>query len=143
RLASPWARSPGRDSPTRARSRRKMPAKSANLVSKRSAHAPYAAVSRIQRSAPRPAVRGGAFRLIVDSHALFPIPLGIHRRRFQARCFFNPRLLCAISLGEFSLCLQPVLKVIAEQSALSATDLISAIQNLFDLQGLVNFVLAK
>ena len=64
-------------------------------------------------------------------------------RRFRVRCLFNSQVFCAISLGEFSLCLQPVLKVIAEQSAMGATDLISAIQNLFDLQSLANFVLGK
>src|ERR1700731_2028655 len=96
---------------SRARSRRKIPAKSADLVGKRSAHAPNAAVSRTQRSAPRPAARGGACCLIVDSQALFGIPLRIHMRRFRVRCFFNSQLFFAISLGEFSLCLQPVLKV--------------------------------
>src|SRR5467141_2567276 len=105
-----------------------MPAKSVDLAWKRSAHTATAA---------------GVSRLIVESKAFFAIPLLIPVRRFRVRCFFGLELVCTIPLGQFSLRLQPILKVITEQPAAGTTDLVGTVQYLFDPRSLVDCCLVK
>jgi len=57
--------------------------------------------------------------------------------------FFGLELVCTIPFGQFSLRLQPILKVITEQPAAGATDLVGAVHNLFDPRGLGDGSLVK
>src|ERR1700693_1958502 len=108
-----------------------------------SPHRKELAAPRIQKSSSRPAASAGISHLVVESKTLFTIPLWIPGLRFRVRYFFTPELGCAISPGQFSFRLQPVLQVIAEQSAASAVDLMGEGQNFFDLEGLADCLLAK
>jgi hypothetical protein len=80
---------------------------------------------------------------MVESKALLTTLLLILGQRFRRRFRLNLESLHLIPLDKFSLRLQPILKVITEQSAADAVNLISAIQNLFNLRSLVSWILAK
>jgi hypothetical protein len=57
--------------------------------------------------------------------------------------FVDLEMPSSISPDQFPFRLQPILEVITEQSAVSAVDLVRAIQNLFDLQCVADCIAVK
>jgi hypothetical protein len=101
------------------------------------------AVPTVRSIALTPAESVGILRLVVLSETFLAIPFLNPCIRFRVRRFFYLELPSSISPDQFPFCLQPIFQVITEQSAVSAVDLVRAIQNLFDLQRVADCISVK
>jgi hypothetical protein len=101
------------------------------------------AVPTMRSIALTPGGSAGILRLVVLSETFLAIPFLNPCIRFRVRRFFDREMPSSISPDQFPFCLQPIFQVITEQSAVSAVDLVRAIQNLFDLQRVADCISVK
>jgi hypothetical protein len=82
-------------------------------------------------------------QLVGQSETFLTIILLIPRKGFGVRRFIGLEIVRLISLGQFPFRLQPIFEVVAEQSTVGAMDFMGAAQNIFDVHGLADCILAE